>query len=41
MSDTPVYMVVNLKVTDAGPYLEYEKGFFGMLKKYGGVVSNL
>jgi uncharacterized protein (DUF1330 family) len=36
MSDVPVYMVVNLKITDVGPYREYEKGFFGMLKKYGG-----
>ena len=40
MSDTPVYMVVNLKVTDTGPYLDYEKGFFGMLKKYGGSFLN-
>jgi uncharacterized protein (DUF1330 family) len=36
MSDVPVYMVVNLKITDAGSYREYEKGFFGVLKKYGG-----
>ena len=28
MSDVPVYMVVNLTITDAGPYREYEKGFF-------------
>lgn len=36
MSDIPVYMVVNLKVTDADEYLKYEKGFFPILKKYGG-----
>jgi uncharacterized protein (DUF1330 family) len=36
MSDVPVYMVVNLKITDVEPYRLYEKGFFSMLKKYGG-----
>ena len=36
MSDIPVYMVVNLKVTDAAAYRTYEKGFFPLLKKYGG-----
>jgi uncharacterized protein (DUF1330 family) len=36
MSDAIVYMVVNLTITDKGPYREYEKGFFGLLKKYGG-----
>ena len=36
MSDIPVYMIVNLTINDAGPYSKYEKGFFGMLKKYGG-----
>lgn len=36
MADTPVYMVVNLKVTDADTYRIYEKGFFPLLKKYGG-----
>lgn len=36
MSDIPVYMVVNLKVTDADEYRKYEKGFFPILKKYGG-----
>ena len=36
MSDIPVYMVVNLKVTDADAYRNYEKGFFGFLKKYEG-----
>ena len=36
MSDAPVYMVVNLAVTDADTYRKYEKGFFSLLKKYGG-----
>jgi uncharacterized protein (DUF1330 family) len=36
MTDIPVYMVVNLKVTDAAEYRKYEKGFFPILKKYGG-----
>jgi uncharacterized protein (DUF1330 family) len=36
MSDTPVYMIVNLKVTDTDAYRNYEKGFFGFLKTYGG-----
>jgi uncharacterized protein (DUF1330 family) len=36
MADIPVYMVVNLAVTDADTYRNYEKGFFGILKKYGG-----
>lgn len=36
MSDIPVYMVVNLSVTDADTYRQYEKGFFGFLKKYDG-----
>lgn len=36
MSDIPVYMVVNLKVTDADTYRKYEKGFFPLLKKYEG-----
>ncbi len=36
MSDLPVIMVVNLKVTDAETYRAYEKGFFPILKKYGG-----
>jgi len=36
MSDTPVYMVVNLSITQVESYRTYEKGFFGMLKKYGG-----
>ena len=36
MAEIPVYMVVNLKVTDADTYRLYEKGFFPLLKKYGG-----
>ena len=36
MADTPVYIVVNLAVTDAPEYRIYEKGFFGLLKKHGG-----
>ncbi len=36
MSEVPVYMVVNLVVTDAATYRTYEKGFFPLLKKYGG-----
>lgn len=36
MSDVPVYIVVNLAVSDADKYRVYEKGFFGILKKYGG-----
>ena len=36
MSEQPVYMIVNLSITDAEPYRLYEKGFFGLLKKYGG-----
>ena len=36
MADVPVYMVVNLVVTDADTYRKYEKGFFPVLKKYQG-----
>jgi uncharacterized protein (DUF1330 family) len=36
MSDVPVYAVVNLHITDADAYGQYEKGFFPLLKKYGG-----
>ena len=36
MSDIAVYGVVNLQVTDAGAYRQYEKGFFPLLKRYGG-----
>ena len=36
MSDVPVYMLANLLVTDADEYRVYEKGFFGILKRFGG-----
>jgi len=36
MTDVPVYMVVNLKVTDSEEYRKYEKGFFPLLKRYDG-----
>ncbi len=36
MADTPVYMIVNLIVTDKETYRKYEKGFFPLLKKYDG-----
>ncbi len=36
MSDIPVYMIVNLTITDADQYRNYEKGVFGFIKKYGG-----
>ncbi|MCX7179361.1 MAG: DUF1330 domain-containing protein [Proteobacteria bacterium] len=36
MADTPVFIVVNLIVKDAAAYRQYEKGFFPILKRYGG-----
>ena len=36
MSDVPVYMVVNLAVTDVNKYRQYEKDFFPILKRFGG-----
>jgi uncharacterized protein (DUF1330 family) len=36
MNDVPVYMIVNLAVTDASEYRQYEKGFFPILKRFGG-----
>jgi len=27
MSDVPVYMIVNLQITDTDTYRQYEKGF--------------
>ena len=36
MGDIPVYMVVNLIITDKDEYHKYEKGFFGLLKKHKG-----
>jgi uncharacterized protein (DUF1330 family) len=36
MSNVPVYAVVNLTITDADAYRHYEKGFFPILKRFGG-----
>jgi uncharacterized protein (DUF1330 family) len=36
MADVPVYVVVNLHVEDSARYLQYEKGFFPILKKHQG-----
>lgn len=36
MTDVPVYMLVNLHITHPDTYRQYEKGFFPLLKKYGG-----
>ena len=36
MTDIPVFIIVNLSVTDAAAYRQYEKGFFPILKRYGG-----
>jgi uncharacterized protein (DUF1330 family) len=36
MSDVTVYVIANLVVTDATEYRKYEKGFFPILKKFGG-----
>ncbi len=36
MADVPVYVVVNLHVEDPASYLQYEKGFFPILKKHQG-----
>ncbi|MDE0980677.1 MAG: DUF1330 domain-containing protein [Gammaproteobacteria bacterium] len=36
MSDVEVYMIANLVVEDANEYRKYEKGFFPILKKFGG-----
>ena len=36
MSDVAVYAVVNLHISDAASYRQYEKGFFPLLKRYGG-----
>lgn len=33
---TKVYMIANVTIEDAETYLKYEKGFFPLLKKYGG-----
>ncbi len=36
MSDIPVFMIVNLAITNKEEYRTYEKGFFALLKKYKG-----
>lgn len=36
MSDVAVYMIANLVVQDADEYRKYEKGFFPILKRFGG-----
>ncbi len=36
MDNIPVFMLVNLIVKDAAEYRQYEKGFFPILKRYGG-----
>lgn len=36
MSDVPAYVVANFIVHDADVYRKYEKGFFPILKRYGG-----
>ncbi len=36
MADVGVYMVANLTIRDRDRYLQYEKGFFPILKKHGG-----
>jgi len=36
MSDVAVFMIANLTVENADEYRKYEKGFFPILKKFGG-----
>jgi uncharacterized protein (DUF1330 family) len=36
MFDAPVFLLANLVVQDATEYRNYEKGFFPLLKRYGG-----
>jgi|APFre7841882630_1041343.scaffolds.fasta_scaffold08210_4 uncharacterized protein (DUF1330 family) len=36
MSDVPVFLLANLVVKDTAEYRPYEKGFFPLLKRYGG-----
>ena len=36
MAEVPVYLLVNLLVENAAEYRTYEKGFFPILKRYGG-----
>ena len=37
MDNLPVYMVVNLSIKNKDEYRKYEKGFFSILKKHGGI----
>ncbi|MBT4519106.1 MAG: DUF1330 domain-containing protein [Halieaceae bacterium] len=36
MPDVPVYMIANFEIEDAESYRKYEKGFFPILKRFGG-----
>lgn len=36
MSDVTCYVIANFLVEDADEYRKYEKGFFPILKRYGG-----
>ena len=36
MEDLSVFVIANLTIHDPVPYRVYEKGFFPLLKKYGG-----
>tara|TARA_B110000858_G_scaffold196515_1_gene255516 strand:+ start:23490 stop:23804 length:315 start_codon:yes stop_codon:yes gene_type:complete len=36
MSDVEVYLIANFTIDDTDEYRKYEKGFFPILKKYGG-----
>ena len=36
MSEAPVYMVANFVIEDPEEYRRYEKGFFPLLRRYGG-----
>lgn len=36
MSDVPVYLIANLVVENPDEYRKYEKGFFPILKRFGG-----
>ena len=41
MSDTPVYMVVNIKIEDTDEYRKYETGFLDILIKHNGSFITL
>jgi uncharacterized protein (DUF1330 family) len=36
-SNIPVYVVANFEIEDAETYRSYEKGFFRILRKHGGL----